>query len=349
MRMRICRRCGAYAPLESAVCEGCNAEIREFAAVVEPDGKRYATVRLEHQCVACHRFTPVDGLPADGQVRCARCGVDQRLGDEVFRKVLDAAHAVADLFGRDPEGYEASPFAIDRVNPFALIARLSTGVWFAKDQADALEGWLPVGVRAFVAPGRPIAGDTLEPLDVDWEGAGLLRTWSRNGVVQRYAVDVRFTTLHPGLLGIVAHEHRLDRTEPDVVVEGRRWQCPACGEPLHRADGTPFLVRCKACGVVANLPSQVRRASQSDPRPDGFWLLFDRPSPFRRVLEHHPALGPSPDDLPLERMALVGSTTNGRVVGALYVAVVPALFFLFAGLVSRWPTVWGWLSPWLGG
>ena len=41
MRMRICRRCGVYAPLESSVCECCNAEIREFALEVEDAGRGF--------------------------------------------------------------------------------------------------------------------------------------------------------------------------------------------------------------------------------------------------------------------------------------------------------------------
>lgn len=345
MRMRICRRCGVYAPLELAVCEGCSADIREFAADVEPDGRRWASVRFERTCVACHRFTPVDGLPALPP-RCGRCGTAQAVDEEAWRALLRAAHAVADLFGRHPEGYEPSPFAIDQVNPFAPMARLSSGVWFARDQADAMDGWLPEGFRAFVAPGRPIAGDTIEPLDVKVDAPGTLRTRSRTGVVQLYAVDRGFVALHRQLLGIVAHEHRVNRTEPDVVLDGKRWCCPGCGESLTRADGSPFLVRCGSCGVVANVPSHVRRASQSDPRPDPFWLAFDGPSPHRRVLERDPSVGAGeqPGDLPLERMALVESTRNGRLLGLVYVATVPALFFLFAGLVSRWPTVWGWLS-----
>src|SRR5687768_7440465 len=108
MRMRICRRCGVYAPQELAVCEGCQADIREFAAEVPRDGRRWASVKFERVCVACHRFTPIDGLPALPP-RCGRCGTAQPVDDDAWRRLLRAAHAVADLFDRHPEGYEPSP------------------------------------------------------------------------------------------------------------------------------------------------------------------------------------------------------------------------------------------------
>ncbi|MEQ1507430.1 MAG: hypothetical protein ABMB14_34695, partial [Myxococcota bacterium] len=190
--MRICRRCGVYAPPECAVCDACNTTLRDHGGLVPDPRYRCASVRLEWGCGDCGAWTPVDGLPDDGAVVCGACGAARRLADEVWGKLLDQAHAVADLLGEHPEGFETSPVAIDEVNPFAAISRRIAGVRFAADEADAVPNALPRDLRLYVAPGRPLSGDDADPLELTDGGEGRLGTRASDGARGRYAVHPRY-------------------------------------------------------------------------------------------------------------------------------------------------------------
>lgn len=344
--MRICRRCGVYAPPETATCDLCNASLRDAWRDVARVRFRLAVARITRTCAACGVVTPVDGLPANGAVQCGGCGAEAVIPTPTWIRLLDRAHSVADLVGEDPEGFETSTVAIDQVNPFALEARRSAGVRFAHGEAHAVED-LPADVQMYVAPGVPIDGEAAEVLQFEVLGGGTLVTRSAGGPAV-YEVGAPFVPAYPALAGVIGQDHRTDPRDPDVDVDADtgRWMCPACGGRLGSRDGTRYRVRCPTCGARAAVPRSLRYAGVTDARPEPVWLVFDGPSPERRRLERDPALGGSayPTDRPLEQMALLTSTSAGRTIQLAYVVVVPVVLFALAGLVSRLPTLWGWLS-----
>lgn len=347
--MRICRRCGVYAPPDGGVCDGCGTDLRTAARDAAAPPQRFAAVRLERACPSCGQWTPVTGLAITEPVPCLRCGALTALPEKAWRKVLDRAHAVADLFGEHPEGREPSGVAIDAVNPFAEAARRRSGVRLAPDEAEAWRGWLPDDVRAWIAPGLPLGSDSFEPMQVRHEGPGVLHTRTSRGESARYVVDVRAVGLHRALLGVIADEHRADRAEPDLLLERTMHvRCPACASPVG-LDGQLSLVRCESCGALAHVPVVARLRAQADPKPDTWWVVFDGPSPYRRFLERHPSTWEEPygDERPLER----GGTGGGsrRLVDVLYVALVPTLLLAAIGVLSRLPLMAAWLERLVGG
>jgi hypothetical protein len=340
--MRICRRCGAFAPRESSVCDWCNqplaegAHLRDAVAEAPRLRQRVAAAQIEHACGACGARTPIDGLPADQVAACGWCGARHRLRDADWRLLLDRIHAVADLVADHPEGFEPSPVAIDEVNPFGADARRSGVIRFAHDEAGAVRG-LPESLRLVAAPGVPLDEEDAEPLVIEPTGRGGLRVRAEHGS-RRYSVPAAYLSLYPQLVGLIAHDHEVDADEQDVEQdEAGRWICPSCGDRLRRADGSRFRVRCGACNAVARLPAALRHHKVRNPKPDTLWVLFEGPSPERRRLERAPSESgaPLPDDRPLETMPLLVTTPRGRALQALYVAVVPLVLLGIAGLVSH--------------
>jgi hypothetical protein len=331
--MRLCRHCGVYAPPETRICDGCGADLATAVDRALPGPVRAAAVRIEHTCRSCGRKTPVNQLPPDLAVTC-RCGEREPIAEPEWSQVLGRIHAVADLVGEDPEGFESSDVAIDGVNRFAARARVAAGVVFAPDEADALAGWLPDRWRVWAAPGRPVGPDGLA--DVRRLGDGRVEVRSDGGPEGLFAVDSRWTARHSALIGAIAEDLRADRAE--IVVEDGRWSCPSCGGPLTPRART--RTRCRQCRSVLVIPAEHRpppAADEPEAAPETWWLLFDGPSAYRRYLEREPSTWdqPFPDEQPLGEMPRAPATAGRRALELAYVAIVPLVLLAIAGWIWR--------------
>lgn len=347
--MQICGRCGTYAPPEATLCDGCNAALRSPGdrRRVHRDRFRIAAVRLARTCT-CGARTPIDGLPADGIVRCGACDATATLPSSVWTEVLDRAHAVADLLGPDPEGFERSAYAVDRVNPFAALGATTAVIRFERPPPEVSPlPPLPPELRMTVAPGAPLDGDTGKALPFEVMRDGQLVT---RGAIEPcgYGVDERFLDAFPALCGVIARDHLVEPRDPDVTADPQtgRWLCPACGGPIGARDGTRFRVRCPACSARAAVPPTLRYRGTTDARPDTIWFVFDGPSPERLRLERDPRVaGAHTDgDRPLRAPGRVADTLAGRALAAAYVAALPAALFVLAGVASRLPAILASLS-----
>lgn len=244
-------------------------------------------VRVELRCSACDRWTPVDAPPSrwtDGSagLECARCGVTTPMTEEHWRSLLQAAHAVADLLGPDPEGARPSAVAIDEINPFAEEGAVRGSVQLAPLAVEGLVGFLPPDLRAWVAPGILLSPEDRQPLGFEVRG-DVLRA-SGPSETRRYVIDQRCVQLHPTLLGAVSDEAERDREGPVVVAGAGQVVCGSC-RTRFALDGTEARVKCSRCGEVNHVPAAIRHAAQGEPRPDTWWLLFRGPSPYRERLE----------------------------------------------------------------
>jgi DNA-directed RNA polymerase subunit RPC12/RpoP len=345
--VRICGRCGVYAPPVAYSCEHCGADLAEHARSVE--WGRYIAVAIELQftCRGCGLLSPLDWLDADGAVECVRCDLVQKFEDGWWRRVLDRAHAVGDLWGADPEGRRRSRYAIDEVNPFAERAQRHSGAVFA-EEIGAIRGAVPSNLRVWLAPGQPLSPVTVEPMEITASAAGRIET-SAGGDDARYVTSRRAMELHRGLVGAIADDQRMDRAEAEAELEreGRAhtFRCTGCGASLP-LDGALRLVRCSYCSSVSWIPSRVRHAAQSEPLPDTWWLVFEGSSPYRRFLEWHPATWKQahPPERLIEDPPTVQRPAMGRLVALGWWLCVPAVFVLVAGLLIRAPWWLGWLA-----
>lgn len=349
--MRICRRCGVYAPPEGPSCEACGADLGLQARDALADRLMCAAIRLEVRCDQCHELTPVDRFDPAGTVRCHHCGNDGPFPEKWWRKIFDRAHAVADLYGESAEGRSASVIAIDKVNPFAATARQRSGVVFGTQEADAWSGWLPDPIRAWIGPGIPIGPASGEPFQIRVESAGVLHTRTTRGESARYALDPRAPKMHKGLVGAIGEDHRLDHTHPELMVSrGGTPVCPACGTEVP-IDRELKRVRCPSCGTVVQVSSGDRHAANPGASAETWWLVFDGPSPYRRFLERDPSTWDDrhPDERPLERPPVATPNKSDRALTAAWVVLAPTSVLLLVGTMSRLPSVLAWLGRVIGG
>ncbi|MEO0604016.1 MAG: hypothetical protein AAF211_21445 [Myxococcota bacterium] len=285
------------------------------------------------------------------EVPCTRCRAPIALGDDVWRRILAHAHAIADLHGAAPEGRARSLVAVDAINPFAADAQERSGVWADPSDDPSMTRWLPASVRMWASSGRPIGPETLEPLEIVSIGAGELHAAapSRNDDDARYTVDAEMVALHDGFAGAVGEEHRSDRPGPTLSVDAGAAEapCPSCGVPLA-IDGALPRVRCGACGTVSHVPAAVRHARQPGSGPGLWWLVFSGPSPLRRALER--ADGEvRPDDRTIEPLPIADGQPIHRLANLSLMVAVPLTALLLAGGLMRALGVASWLAGWLQG
>ncbi len=343
--MRICGRCGVYAPTKCVSCEHCGADLSEHVLDVKNGALVFVAIELQFICRGCGLASPLDGIDVDGVAECARCRLVQRFEPRWWSPVLERAHAVGDLWGRDPEGRRRGRFAIGSSNAFAQAARQRPGVTYS-EEPGAVGGQVPPNLIVWLAPGHPLARDRSMALSVAVKSPGRVRV---KGPEQReeFSTPESALVLHRGFVGAISDDQRIDRTVTDAAFEadGRRFQCSGCGASLPM-EGDLKLVRCSRCGSVAYLPSRLRHAMQSDPRPDLWWLVFEGGSPERRRLEAHPTTWnePQADALQIESPPRALRPPLGRLVSVGWFVCMPLLFALGAGLLLRAPWWVAWLS-----
>lgn len=272
--MEVCDECGAWAPEGAKACGSCGASPLERVRGAQGD-PRCVQVRLEFTCRGCALAAPLDRLADDGIVTCCRCGLRQGLDTDDLRAVLQTAWGVADLYHPDPEGDRPGPISVAAINPYRNPEQ--PGKRFDSELPEMLAAWLGRGI----------------PLD-DAERSPMLVTVEERGHVvtstgARYAVSPGALALCPGLLGVVADEHRVDESSVELAhaAEGEAFACARCGAALP-VDGTVRLVRCTYCDAVHHVASDLRHRLRDDPLPDVWWLVFEGPSPLRRQLESDP-------------------------------------------------------------
>lgn len=339
--MKVCGQCGVGRAPRQRACDGCGSS-RPALERAAPSDLRCVALRLEFRCPACDRWAPIDGPPASWngasapQV-CARCGVTSPLTEAHWRAVLQAAHAVADLFGPDAEGVQPSRVAVDLVNPFASEGATRGAVQLAPLAVEGLTGFLPSDLKAWVAPGLPLSGEDKQPPTFRGDRE-VLETRSGSDV-RRYAVDPHGVRLHPALVGAISEEVERDRPEAAVVAAVGRTVCGSCRADFV-LDGTELRARCGVCGEINRVPAAIRHAAQGEPRPDTWWLLFRGPSPLRARLEGSgppwradAELGweaaPLRPPAPPERLGLLAWRVGGPLLALGAVGVLAALSALF--------------------
>lgn len=235
--------------------------------------------------------------------------------------------------------------AIDVVNPFAEAAREGCGVTFDPDERT-WSGWLPDTVYAWVTSGRPRGPETLEPLDVEAGPPGTVRATTPGGDDARYSIDPIWLARHPGLVGVVAEEHRADLPFPRLDPDSDDPRCPSCGEVLG-VDGALPRVRCGHCGTVSHVPARLRHLRQPGGRAGLWWLVFRGASPHRRVLER--ATGAGPDDRAIEPLPEAPIDSWTVLANVSLVIAVPTSLLLVAGLAVRASGLASWLPLWVQG
>ncbi|MEN0065266.1 MAG: hypothetical protein AAGA48_24185 [Myxococcota bacterium] len=317
---------------------------------VPPPELAYAGIKLEIQCASCERFVPVTRVAVHEPMPCPRCRHDNVVDDDLWRRVLQLGHAVADLMAEHPEGRRRYLIAIDQVNPFHEAGKRHSGTWVAPQEWPAWRAWLPETARAWVTSGQPMGPDSGEPLDVRSEGDGRLKVRTSRGEPARYAVSTDVVALHKGFLGVIDDEHQADRDAVEVPRDARGPDvgCPACGATL-RLDGQLRRVRCQRCDTVAHIPASVRHALQPDPKPDLWWFAYEGRSPYRKFLERDPRTKGQTDDRAVEASSDAEATWLDRLASVALTLAIPTGLLLLAGMVLRASVVAGWLTTLLGG
>jgi hypothetical protein len=244
-------------------------------------------VRCTFLCHACNFDAPLDHLDVDGAVECIACGVRQRFEVEGWRGALEAADAVGDLAGPDPEGRTPHPTVwIGNDNPYADIG--ATRTFHAHTESSGGLGTLLQTLHLSAAPGEPACRRCRVPLEVTLRAPGDVATRCPGcGDAATYATPPDARGVTSSLLGVIADEHRTDRPRARESAAGavQSLSCPGCGGPLT-LEGRDRAVVCPFCKAPCLVPARaVARATSGAPAPRLWWMLFRGPSPLRQSLE----------------------------------------------------------------
>jgi hypothetical protein len=227
----------------------------------------------------------MDALDTDGAIECAHCGLRQRFEVDQWIPAVALAHAVGDLSGPWPEGRNPDPTIwIGDENPYA---RVGVDQTFVREELGV--------VTLEVAPGYPVCAACHDLLVVRVTRPGAVETTCpRCGVQAAYAVPEDLLRRFPGLVAVVAEDHRSDRPKARAQATGSVvvLSCPACGAALTVSGSQP-LQTCRYCNTTCVVPHRsLCRALQTSPEPTVWWMLLDGVSDRRKQLtlpENRPA------------------------------------------------------------
>ena len=204
---------------------------------------------------------------------------------------LKFAHAVGDSSGPEPEGRAPNPSLwIAPDNPFRDVGETVTFSELRQSGSQMVDGMMvPRSLQIRVAPGFPVCRRCRIPVRIAL-GAEGTTTWCGGcSESATYALPERALALGPGLIAVVAEEHRLSRA---LATESRgdgtnvsAVSCPSCGAPLDLRGGDRTL-KCQFCSTFCRVPGRfLLRQGQGIIEPETWWLLFNGPSKKRRALE----------------------------------------------------------------
>jgi len=296
----------------------------------------WVAITCEFQCRACSHLSPLNYLDLDGSVRCLRCGLDQAFARAAWQRALGHAHAVGDLAG-SPEGRHPHPvFSIAKENPFAK----------ARGGRDSQSGFatergvqIPTNVQVSAEVGTPDCEKCRVPLVVQRRGPGQIHSsCPRCGEARTYVLPPEGPRISPGLVGVMATEHRTDT--PMTRVEDRPGAvailCPSCGGALEVARDSRFAT-CTYCRTTSRIPEKTLYRSGSEAvTPERIWLAFEGPSQMRKKLERDPSVPIESSTQQTDLKLQVPPKRKKPAPGDLMLVVLlPLLFVLLVGLVDQ--------------
>lgn len=253
----------------------------------------WVSVRCEFQCRACGHLSPLNFLDLDGSVRCLRCGLDQAFARASWEQVLEHAHSVGDLAG-SAEGREPHAlYSIAGENPFAAVrSARHTQSGFVTERGMQI----PTSVQLQADLDPPTCDGCQSALIIQRGGPGEVRTTcSRCSATRSYQLPAEAPKIAPGIVGVIASEHRSDcpatRVQDDVARPGAiAVLCPACGGQLSPTRDSPFAT-CGFCRTTSRIPQKTLfRVGGEMAKPERFWLAFQGPSLLRKKLERDPSV-----------------------------------------------------------
>ncbi|MCB9754138.1 MAG: hypothetical protein H6713_29705 [Myxococcales bacterium] len=298
--LRVCGGCGSLAPTQRRECQVCDAPLDHRAHELAPaeGGDALAdvfwvAVRSEFQCRVCGKLSPINHLELDGEATCLHCATNQAFDAGQWREALAHAHAVGDLAGPDPEGRRAHTLlSIGASNP---LRELGVSKTFSEHSQGGVSvaGAVTVtrSLRVRVSPGHPLDENgrplTLERRPDPRGDVIITRGWGGRDQAE-YALPPEAREHAPGLRGVIAGDHRVDRLPVRVQLAGEGGaaavRCPSCGAPLAPPEGAR-LVTCNYCSTTARIPERALTQFGQRPRLELWWLAFAGPSSLRLRLE----------------------------------------------------------------
>jgi hypothetical protein len=275
-------------------------------------------------------------LDLDGSARCLRCGLDQAFATSAWKRAIGHAHAVGDLAG-SPEGRHPHPvFSIAKENPYAN----TTGGRDSQSGFVTERGvQIPTNVQVNAEVGTPDCEKCRVPLVVQRRGPGEIHsTCPRCGEARTYVMPAEGPRLSPGLVGVMATEHRTDT--PMTRVEDRPGAiailCPSCGGGLEVNRDSRFAT-CTYCRTTSRIPEKTLYRSGSDVvKPERFWLAFEGPSAMRKKLERDPSVPIESSTQQTDLKVQVPPKRKKMPPTELaLVVLIPLFFVLIVGIVDQ--------------
>ncbi len=326
--MQICTACGTRALSASAPCARCGG----LSVVTAPETSAgWIGIRATFTCRGCGHRAPLDHLDIDGSVDCPYCGLSQRFEAVLWRPVLAALHALADL-GASAEGrHPHAQISIASSNPHWPP---KTPLISVEERHKGEDGVNQV-LRAEASLGHPTCPRGHGPLRIEG-GRETLCSCSACDFRARYPKAPDFFS---PLSAILSNEGRTDLAPAKTVQhEGiLSLTCPSCGAPLPATEGSR-IVECSFCHLVSRLPGDTGKGkARSMPAPQLWWLAFSGPSLRRKELEK----GPERDARSLEEAPLRKDTDPvGQGLKWAPILLFPSIALLLTGLVclALWRT-----------
>ena len=276
-RLRVCTGCGTVAPAGRPTCSQCSSSLDSASEVqLVRDGLHCARVIVELRCGACRFWAPIDGLPEDSAIECAHCDLRQAVEPDDWEKLLDTAHAAADMTRSELRQHPR--------NPYRDLGESRTSTLYEDNHTNPR-------LRAWISPGHPMCAKCRGPVAVAVEGAGLrvdcprcVETASLEGTLV-YDFSARASHRYAPLRGAIGLEQRIDRlrarhVETNGVIMLR---CPGCGGELPAPDADR-VSRCSYCPAVSIVPRSGARGLGHEVKPAPWWLVFAGPSGLRRTI-----------------------------------------------------------------
>ncbi len=247
-------------------------------------------LRVRSQCRKCQKPLPIDELETGKTLTCPSCGFAQAFTPQVWRRVIQRAHDVADLSG-GPEGQRPARFWFGADNPYAALGLEEAETTVKQDTKVSGKGpAVKTTVWVEHRPGHPVCDECRSPLDLEERTAtGAVLSCPRGHPDVRTSFDPSMSRHSDALVAVLADGHRDEQEAPDGTLhaEAGRVGCASCGAPLPTT-GRERLLRCEFCGAMTHVSAPVRHDLQEEPEPDTLWLGFAGDSPLRRSLERHP-------------------------------------------------------------
>ena len=242
----------------------------------------WVAVRCTFQCRSCGFAAPLDQLDIDGSVECAYCGLCQRFEPSTWIERSSSRTRWEICRGPSPKGARPIPAWIAPDNPFRDVGETVTFSELRQSGSQMVDGMMvPRSLQIRVAPGFPVCRRCRVPVRIALGPEGTTTWCGACSESATYALPERARALGPGLIAVVAEEHRLSRAR---ATESRgdgtnvtAVSCPSCGAPLDLRGGDRTL-KCQFCSTFCRVPGRFfLRQGQGTIEPETWWLLFDRP------------------------------------------------------------------------